>query len=380
MVNQNVYIIRASKFLPNLPISNDQMELYLGMIEGKPSKARPIVLRSNGITNRYYAITKDGISTHTNAQLSSTAIKNLFTETNDWAEVELLAAGTTSPDQLLPSHAAMIHGEFNHKTLEIHSVTGACCAGIQALKYAYLSIHSGQINCAVSCGSEKLSTWMLFSKFQAEHDKHHELHHNPILAFEKEFLRWMLSDGASAFLLKNKPEPNKINLKIDWIEIRSYANEMETCMYAGATKNADGSLTGFSDLNPNNWHEDHVFSLKQDVRLLGLNIVKYGGQFLEEIIKRRQINIHDYHYFLPHLSSEFFRDKIQQNLAEHQIEIPNSKWFTNLSQVGNVGSASMYLMIEELLNTNKLKIGEKILIMVPESARFSYAFASLTVV
>jgi 3-oxoacyl-[acyl-carrier-protein] synthase-3 len=37
-------------------------------------------------------------------------------------------------------------------------------------------------------------------------------------------------------------------------------------------------------------------------------------------------------------------------------------------------------MIEELLNTNKLKIGEKILIMVPESARFSYAFASLTVV
>jgi len=164
------------------------------------------------------------------------------------------------------------------------------------------------------------------------------------------------------------------------IDIRSYANEMETCMFAGATKNADGSLTGFSDLNPNNWHEDHVFSLKQDVRLLGMNIVKYGGQFLEEIIKRRQINIQDYHYFLPHLSSEFFRDKIKQYLAEHQIEIPNSKWFTNLSQVGNVGSASMYLMIEELLNTNKLKIGEKILIMVPESARFSYAFASLTVV
>jgi 3-oxoacyl-[acyl-carrier-protein] synthase-3 len=62
-------------------------------------------------------------------QLSSAAIKNLFTETNDWAEVELLAAGTTSPDQLLPSHAAMVHGELNHNPLEIHSVTGACCAG-----------------------------------------------------------------------------------------------------------------------------------------------------------------------------------------------------------------------------------------------------------
>jgi 3-oxoacyl-[acyl-carrier-protein] synthase-3 len=37
------------------------------------------------------------------------------------------------------------------------------------------------------------------------------------------------------------------------------------------------------------------------------------------------------------------------------------------------------MMIEELINSGKLKSGQKILLMVPESARFSYAFSLLTV-
>ncbi len=37
-----VYINRLSKFLPNEPVSNDQMEKYLGMVEGTPSKEKPI--------------------------------------------------------------------------------------------------------------------------------------------------------------------------------------------------------------------------------------------------------------------------------------------------------------------------------------------------
>jgi hypothetical protein len=36
-------------------------------------------------------------------------------------------------------------------------------------------------------------------------------------------------------------------------------------------------------------------------------------------------------------------------------------------------------MIDELLKSGRLKRGEKILVMVPESARFSYAYVYLTV-
>lgn len=60
--------------------------------------------------------------------------------------------------------------------------------------------------------------------------------------------------------------------------------------------------------------------------------------------------------------------------------MPLEKWFMNLSEVGNVGSASIYLMVEDLLNNGKLKKGDGIMLCVPESGRFSYSYAYLTVV
>ena len=78
-------------------------------------------------------------------------------------------------------------------------------------------------------------TGCLSKYFEKETENESKLKENPLLAFEKEFLRWMLSDGAGAVLVENKPA-GKLPLKIEWIDIRSYANEKETCMYAGADK------------------------------------------------------------------------------------------------------------------------------------------------
>ncbi len=55
------------------------------------------------------------------------------------------------------------------------------------------------------------------------------------------------------------------------------------------------------------------------------------------------------------------------------------KWFLNLTKVGNVGSASIFLALEELLYSGKLEKGNKIALIIPESARFSYANVLLTV-
>ena len=73
-----VYINSTSKFFPNEPVSNDEMEAYLGYIDGKPSKSKKIVLRNNGIINRYYALDKNGKSTHTNALMTALAVRELL--------------------------------------------------------------------------------------------------------------------------------------------------------------------------------------------------------------------------------------------------------------------------------------------------------------
>ena len=46
------YINHIGKFLPGDPISNEEMEDYLGMIDGAPSRAREKVLNQNKIEPR----------------------------------------------------------------------------------------------------------------------------------------------------------------------------------------------------------------------------------------------------------------------------------------------------------------------------------------
>nr|WP_284708980.1 3-oxoacyl-[acyl-carrier-protein] synthase III C-terminal domain-containing protein [Bacteroides xylanisolvens] len=62
------------------------------------------------------------------------------------------------------------------------------------------------------------------------------------------------------------------------------------------------------------------------------------------------------------------------------IGIDESKWYTNLSKVGNIASAAIFAILDEFWNTHELKSGEKILLIVPESGRFSYGTVLLSVV
>jgi 3-oxoacyl-[acyl-carrier-protein] synthase-3 len=376
-----VYITNTSKFLPNQPIPNDDMELYLGYINDKPSKSKSIVLRNNGIINRYYALTKGGKPTHTNAEMTALAVKELFKDDLEKIKnIELLSCGTSSPDQMMPSHGVMTHGWLPEMgPVEVVSPSGVCCAGMHSLKFAYLAIKAGEIKSAIATGSERFSGLLVSDVFEEEAQKLKELTDNPFIAFQKDFLRWMLSDGASAFQLSDEPNKEGLSLEINWIEGVSFANEMETCMYMGADKQADGTLKGFMDYTPEEIMTKSIFSVKQDINLLSDNIVPLGGKKIKEIFDKKGLTASDIDHFLPHISSNFFRSKIYDLVEIYGGGIPYEKWFINLYTVGNVGAASVYLMIDELFHNGSLKKGEKILLLVPESSRFSYMYAMLTV-
>lgn len=184
---KEVYINKISKFLPNSPVGNDEMEQKLGIINGKTSKGRRIVLRNNQIKKRYYALDDDGNVTHNNAQLTKEAISGLFDAGFKAEDVELISCGTSTPDQILPSHAAMVHGFLKNGNVEINSPSGACCSGMNALKYGFMSVKSGQTKNAVCTGSERTSSWMKSDVFEDELKYLETLEENPILAFNKDF-------------------------------------------------------------------------------------------------------------------------------------------------------------------------------------------------
>lgn len=376
-----VYITKASKYLPNTPIDNDQMEVFLGEINEAASKAKRIVLRNNGITTRYYALDTQGNPTHTNADLTCLAIKGLLDTHFKAADIQVLSCGTSTPDCLLPSHAAMVHGLLKGSgAVELNSSAGVCNSGMNALKFAYLSVKSGNSTNAVCTGSERVSSWLRANKYESEIQSLTLLQEQPILAFKKDFLRFMLSDGAGALRLESKPHPTDRSLQILWMEAHSYAHQLEACMYAGCEKQSDGSLKAWSDYSPEQWLEQSIFSIKQDVKLLNENILVKGAESMQATLNKHALSPYEITYFLPHISSLYFKDRLYEELKKVGIDIPLERWFLNLPQVGNVGSASPYLMLEELFNSQKLQKGDTLLLSVPESGRFSYSYALLKVV
>ena len=283
-----VYINQTSAFLPNDPISNNEMESYLGLINNNPSKSRSIVLRNNGIKTRYYALDKNSKPTHSNAQMTALAIRALFTDSSiKISDIGLLSCGTSSPDQMMPSHGVMVHGWVpDTGPVEVVSPSGVCCAGMHAFKYAYLAIKTGDVNSAVATGSERFSGSLVSQVFEEEAHKLSQLKEDPYISFDKEFLRWMLSDGASAFLMSNQPSEQGLSLRVEWVEGVSYADELEACMYMGCEKQPDGSLKSYMDFSQEEILSKSIFSIKQDVKLLGKNIVIKGGVKLKELLTK----------------------------------------------------------------------------------------------
>jgi 3-oxoacyl-[acyl-carrier-protein] synthase-3 len=383
MADRSVFITGTGSFLPNAPVGNDDMERILGQVGGRPSRARKLVLRSNGIVSRHYAIDPETLRFNdTNAGMTAGAVRALGDAVRPLPQVGCLACGTSIADQLMPGHAVMVQGELGWPACEVVSTAGVCVAGMTALKYAVMAIASGQHRAAVATGSELSSASMRADAFSPEIDARVEsLERHPELAFEKDFLRWMLSDGAGAVLCENESRHDRMCLRVDWLEILSYAGELETCMYAGAVKHPDGRLQGWREFGAASALSDSVMAVKQDVRLLHDEVVRYTVEKpLAALMARRKLRAESIDHFLPHYSSNFFRGRLSAGLRTAGLDIPETRWFTTVDTCGNTGSASIYISLDALFRSGKIARGERLLCFVPESGRFSSAYLHLTAV
>lgn len=383
MPAQPVYITRTASFLPNAPVDNDSMEQILGQVGQRPSRSRRLILRNNQIKTRYYAIDPaTGKHNYSNAQLCAEAVRGLFVDGFTADDILCLAAASSIPDQIMPGHASMVHGELGSPPCEVASVSGVCVSGMTAMKYAWLNVAAGQHPSAVAAASEAPSLSMKAENFEPElAHKIAALESNPEIAFEKDFLRWMLSDGAGAVLMQSEKPALGPALRIDWIDNLSYANEQSTCMYSGARKEADGSLTGWQAVDRTTCNTESFLSVKQDVKLLNEHITEYTVTRTLPVLQRKYaLAAGQIDHFIPHYSSHYFRSRLDEAMQSVGFGIDQARWFTNLSEKGNTGAASIYIMLDELFKSGRLQPGEKILCYIPESGRFSVSYMLLTVV
>ena len=359
------YLTGTGAFLPGEAIDNRSLSRYLGRTLGE-GRVKEKILAVNGIETRHYALDERQNPTHSLYELAAAAVKACLAEDGLATDciVDYLAAGTTHAPLLAPGLASVLHGELSKQgvlteSVEISSSAGICSSGAQAFVNASRAVKAGEAKAAVCVGVEQPSVGLRAKAFRPKYDIFAILKNvRTSQWFMSTFLRFMLSDGAGAWLLEPQPNQAGLSLKVDWTYSRSFAHEAPLCMQLPSQP---------------------PLTLRQDVTVLSKYMAPLSKRVIEGALCENGESLGNYTVVLPHMSSYYFERSVKKTIAELSPgrDVP---YWTNLKTAGNTGAASIYIMLDEYLKTYPVAAGDRLLLFVPESGQFNYVLVSLTVV
>lgn len=363
------YLTGFGRYLPGDPVDNDGIASRLGGHDAVTERIRRRVLDANGIRQRHYALDEHGEPTELNEELAVKALRAALADRGiDAADLRMLACATTMGDVLVPGFASMVHGRLGGGPMQLLSASGVCASSLAALDAAVSKIRLGDHPRAAVVGSELASRSLRQRRYdgiRAGMDSH--------------FLRWMLSDGAGAVVVEFQPHPAKPSLRVDWVRQVSLAHEYDVCMRAG--------MSGIDPVVGRTWQDVDIaeaeaagmFLLRQDVSVLD-DLADAGIRQFEELVDIGLVDVRHLDHVICHYSTNAFRDVAFDALRRRVPTLDTDRWFSNLETRGNTGSASIFIALEEAWSSGRFAPGDTVLLAVPESGRFSFAFAHLTVV
>jgi 3-oxoacyl-[acyl-carrier-protein] synthase-3 len=357
------YLTATGMFLPGDPVVNDQIQDYLGVLDGEGGVAAS-VLAMNGIEQRHYALDRHQRPTCDVYDLATRAAQACLATAAARVAPSYLSVGTTYAPYSGPGVAAIVHHRLREagvidRPLEISSHGGICTSSAAALVAAVRTVQIGDHAAAVAVGAEQASAVLKSTSIEPVDDRATHADVRRSQWFMSVFLRFMLSDGAGAFLLEREPRRDRPSLLVDWTHSASFAHEAPLCM----------RLDNGSRL------------LSQDVDILNRHLFRLADRFVGMALEAHGERLESYRMALPHMSSYFFRRKMERLMQRHAADATRPlPYWTNLRTVGNTGAASIYIMLHQFLEAHRLANGDRLLLFVPESGQFNFVLVSLTAV
>lgn len=291
--------------------------------------------------------------------------------------IGMLSVATSQGDYVLPGFGSQVQAGLRIPRVELHTAHGICSSSMMALKAAANTLKVGEQRLALVIASELSSRMLKRQRYEAATDS---IGARDGADFDAEFLRWMLSDGAGALVLSDCPAARGPSLRIDWIRSFSHADAFPVCMSIGSSGKGAEAPSCWQDYPTYaDAEKDGALLIRQDVRLLD-RIVGLGVDGFLALIEEGAIDPASIDHFLCHYSSHHFRGKILSMLRSAGALVPEERWFTNLYEKGNTGCAAMFIMIDELVLSGRVRAGETVFCHVPESGRFNTVYMRMTCV
>jgi 3-oxoacyl-[acyl-carrier-protein] synthase III len=375
----DVFITGSGAHLPGAPVDNAAIDRFIAPLNRTSNAMRRRILAENGIHTRHYAIDETGTTVISTAAMAAAAIHDCLGSASGAAlppDISLLCTASSGGDLVLPGLANMVQGELCAAPITTASFHGVCAASMAALHHAALAVQAGEHAQALVAASELPSRLFKRSRF------------GPVgydADFDAHFLRWMLSDGAGALRLSNATCAGSGDahpvLRLRWVHQRSFSGDYPVCMQLGTTASGQaGGQPGWLDY-PSFSEADAAGALllRQNIRLLpqlfDLAIHEYVRLVEQGLVHSSTVD-----HFLCHYSSQRFAPVVADCLDRAHLTIAPERWYSNLAWRGNTGCASILIMLRDFLRERRVEPGETILLFVPESGRFTVAFALLEVV
>jgi 3-oxoacyl-[acyl-carrier-protein] synthase-3 len=366
----SVYLTSSGSFLPGEPVDNRELDRFIAPLDARSERIKRRILADNGIQTRHYAIDEHGQTRFSAARMGALAVEDCLRRSGvALNEVSVLCTGNAGGDLAVPGFANMLQGELGAGPMHTSSHQGVCAASMVALQHAASSLELGPHQHALVVASELPSRMFKRSRF-APRDYQ--------ASFDAHFLRFMLSDGAGAWLLSRRPRSAGLSLKLDWVHTRAFSGDQPVCMQIGTAPEARfPSYLDYASLAEA--EQDGAFLLRQDIRLLP-RLFELGIHEYVDLVRARRITPEAVDLFLCHYSSKKFEPIVDELMQKAGLSIAKERWFSNLTVRGNTGAASMLIMMADALRERPLRAGQRILCFVPESGRFTISFAQFTVV
>ncbi|MEI8006220.1 MAG: 3-oxoacyl-ACP synthase [Bacteroidota bacterium] len=358
-----VRISGSGSFLPGHPVPKSEVDHYLGELTEAPAKTlkwlkRVKDLMAELLEIEYYHFAIDPVSrkfTEDNVSMSVKAARQALEAAGVQAgDVKLIVYGSAHQDQM-PTASVRIQEQLGIERCAELSIHANCTSAYKSLLVAYDMIRYGRYDNALV-----ISSSMSSSELVAEY------YNQPLVTKEELFLRYFLSDGASALFLQAAPgkEPG---LYVDHVFMES----------AGGSKpSAMGNKRPAYWMNPKEEFEKGYHHLAQMFQEeLRKNFHEPDGSVflngLKRMLKQYPLDPGTIRYFQVNFPSKHISELVMDECMT--LGIPSHTLYSKMSTMGYLGPPMAFLCLDRILKEETLNNGNVILSFVTEVSKFMQA-------
>lgn len=290
-------IIATGHYLPKKKVSNESLIDLIGI-----ESSDEWIKKRSGIEYRHMAEQDETV-----ADLAAKAAENVLAKVDDSIrnEVNLILVATMSSLNPTPSVANQVQAKISNDTAWGFDISGACSGFTMALEVATKFCQDSHSGYTLVIGVEKMSQ---------------------ILNQEDRSTVVLFGDGAGAVLIKNDGQP-----------LKDYVSSFKTI--EDKTQSLTYGLTAGDDYFAMNGREVFNFVNRQ--------VIPAIEEFISEHHLKPEL-------IISHQANDRLRKLIAKKLKVEETLLPS-----NIREVANTSAASIPILLDSLVESNKVKLNEE---------------------